>query len=56
MRTGDRIAGVTGLREASRRTVTGDRISGVTGADVKLRAGRKPGGSAEALAPHGMRT
>jgi hypothetical protein len=31
---------------------TGDKIAGATGTDVKLRAGQKLGGRAEALAPH----
>ncbi len=35
---------------------TGDEIAGATGTDVTLRAERKLGGSAEALAPHTLRS
>jgi hypothetical protein len=35
---------------------TGDKIAGATGGDVKLRAERKLGRSAEALAPRRLRS
>jgi hypothetical protein len=38
-------------RLPARAKNTGDKIAGATGAAVKLAAGQKPGGSAEALTP-----
>jgi hypothetical protein len=44
------ILGFRSVEDAIGR-VTGDKIAGATGSDVKLRAERKLGRSAEALAP-----
>ncbi len=53
--TDARLSGTCRSVEDAVRKNTGDEIAGATGTDVTLRAERKLGGSAEALAPQTLR-